>query len=227
VFNFGAVPRKLTQEKGKPSWQVTGRSYDAQPVSSCSTRLEIELDRKPTPADTKSKLASVGTLMRQFTVLLLVLMLAVQGVASAQTTDTLVLSVLLFDPPRTETTRIWLAIKNTGKAAMTLCRPFWGYGWLSSDPGGPAAIEAHASIHGCGDDDHDPLWLLLPGETRFDSYEVKGTGNLDAGGTLSVDVEVLQHILGTDSLVSNISLSWKGKVSDALAAGERMRLGKF
>jgi len=43
-------------------------------------------------------------------------------------------------------------------------------------------------VHGCGDDEHDPFWLLLPGQSRFDSYEVAEAGSTTAA--LAVDVEV-------------------------------------
>jgi len=162
--------------------------------------------------------------MRQALLILLVLILSIPGAASAQTADTLALSVLLFDPPSTDTPRMWVGIKNTGKTALTLCRPSWSYSWVSTDPGVNAGGAARASIHGCGDDDHDPLWILLPGETRLDSYEVNGSA--DVAAALLVSVEVLLHNSGADLPVRKV-LSWKGKVSDALAAAERMRLGKF
>jgi hypothetical protein len=51
-------------------------------------------------------------------------------------------------------------------------------------------------------------------------------GSADAGAALMVDVEVLEQSFKTDSRTA-WKLSWKGTVTEALAAGQRMRLGKF
>jgi hypothetical protein len=147
--------------------------------------------------------------MRQASLTFLVLVLSIAGppVPLAQTADTLALSVLL-EAPRTDTTRMWVGIKNTSDTALTLCRRLWNYTWISSDPAGYAGGESKSSIHGCGDDDHDPLWLLLPGETRFDSYVVKGSADDEAA--LMVDVEVLQHNVGAGPPVAKV-LSGRAK----------------
>lgn len=107
------------------------------------------------------------------------LLIAVVGAAAgtvlqAQTVSRgLTLEVLLFERPvENQPTRLWMKITNNTGGTRVLCRSARGYTWLSDDPQKPTAIEMSASIHGCGDDDHDPFWLLLPGESRFDSFEV-------------------------------------------------------
>jgi hypothetical protein len=102
-----------------------------------------------------------------------------------------------------------------------MCRSSWGYTWVSENPQAPPSIEEKSSLHGCGDDSHDPFWLLLPGESRFDSYEVTA-----AGGPLSsleVAVDVLHHPIGTSGPAERIALPWKGRVADAIALGARLK----
>lgn len=76
-------------------------------------------------------------------------------------------------------------------------------------------------MHGCSDDSHDPFWLLLPGESRFDSYEV--TGPEGSKATLEVDVEVMHHATGALGPGERVTLSWKGRIADAVALGSRLR----
>lgn len=125
------------------------------------------------------------------------------------------------DPPQANApTRLWLKITN-GPRAHVLCRPSWSYSWISDDPQAPSPVRAKASVHGCGDDDHDPFWLLLPGESRFDSYEVAQAGSPTAA--LVVNVEVMLHPVGTIGPGQREILSWKGRVADAIGLGAKLQ----
>ena len=126
------------------------------------------------------------------------------------------------NPPRGKTpTRLWLRITNGTRRAQILCRSSWGYTWISDDPQETPAIEERSSLHGCGDDSHDPLWLLLPGESRFDSHEV--TGPTRPNATLEVDVDVMHYPAGARGPGERATLSWKGRVADAIALGSKLR----
>jgi hypothetical protein len=131
------------------------------------------------------------------------------------------IEALFIDPPKTNTpTRLWLKITNDSPRAQILCRSSWGYSWISDDPQEPSPGEAKASLHGCGDDDHDPLWLLLPGESRFDSYGLMEAGAPTAA--LEVYVDVMHHPVGAPGPGERVSLSWKGRVRDAMALGSKL-----
>ena len=154
-----------------------------------------------------------------------VLLLCSDGTVYTQRNgDGLSLNVLFFDALRSGAdTRMWLQIKNSTPRVQVLCRPYWGYTWISPDPQGDAAVEANTSLHGCGDDDHDGFWLLLPGESRFDSFEIKSPPTPTA--TLAVEVEVIERVLGATEPSARRTMSWKGRVSDAVALGDRLRAG--
>jgi hypothetical protein len=124
-------------------------------------------------------------------------------------------------PKANAPTRLWLKITNGSPRAQVLCRSSWGYSWISDDPQAPSPGEAKASLHGCGDDDHDPFWLLLPGESRFDSYEVTEAGSLVAA--LAVDVDVMVHPVGALGPGKRETLSWKGRVADAIGLGAKLK----
>jgi len=132
------------------------------------------------------------------------------------------IEAFFIDPPKPNTsTRLWLKITNGSPRVQVFCRPSWGYSWISDDPQAPSPGEAKASVHGCGDDDHDPFWLLLPGESRFDSYEVAKAGAPDAA--LEVHVDVMLHRLGTPGAGERETLSWKGRVAEATALGLKLK----
>jgi hypothetical protein len=82
--------------------------------------------------------------------------------------------------------------ENLSRELQVFCQSGWSYSLRSADPNGPADVGAVVSMHGCGGD-RNPFWILLPGESRFDSYEVKPTR----------------------------TIAWKGCVTDALAAGRK------
>ena len=132
------------------------------------------------------------------------------------------LEAFFLDPPKANTpARLWLKITNGSPRAQVLCRPSWGYSWVSDDPQEPSPGEARASLHGCGDDDHDAFWLLLPGESRFDSYEVTEAGAPIAA--LDVRVDVMLHTVEAPGPGERVTLSWKGRVADAIALGSKLR----
>jgi hypothetical protein len=134
----------------------------------------------------------------------------------------LAIEAFFIDPPKTKTaTRLWIKITNRTQRAEIICRSSWGYTWISDDPQEEPAIEETSSLHGCGDDDHDPFWLLLPGESRFDSYEV--TGPARPASTLEVSVDAMHYPLGTPGPGQRLTLSWKGRVADAIALGSKVR----
>jgi len=132
------------------------------------------------------------------------------------------MEAFFIDPPKADTpTRLWLKITNGSPRVQVLCRSSWGYSWISDDPQAPSPGEAKASLHGCGDDDHDPLWVLLPSESRFDSYEITKAGALPAA--LEVDVEVMHHPIDSPGSGERVTLSWKGRVADAIAVGSKLK----
>lgn len=142
---------------------------------------------------------------------------------SAQDSRHLRLSALLFDDQaQDESVTLWLRIENRSDRPMTLCRPYWGYGFRSADPNGAMTAAAMMITHGgCGDGDHDPWWLVLPGESRFDSFEVKGLS--EPGALLEVDVELFERPLVPGREPTTSRISWSGRVADALAAGQRLK----
>jgi hypothetical protein len=132
------------------------------------------------------------------------------------------LSALLFDGQvQGDLVTLWVRIENLSKEPLILCRPYWSYSFKSADPNGPVTGEADASIHGCGDRDHDPFWLVLPGQSRFDSFEVKGLSEPSA--LLQVDVELIERRLRPGSEPTTQQISWSGRVADALAAGQQLK----
>ncbi len=131
------------------------------------------------------------------------------------------MAVFFIDTPKVgEESRMWIQITNRTSSTQVICRSGWGYTWLPADQNEPPTIAAHASFHGCGDDDHDPFWLLLPGESRFDSHGVRGPA--DPGATLDVSVELERRQFGT-SPAEPMHLTWSGRVADAVAAGVQLR----
>jgi hypothetical protein len=158
-----------------------------------------------------------------FTLLLVVLEACGPLTVIAQNrANRLSIEVLLLDTPRAEfPTRLWLRIRNGTRRAQILCRSSWGYSWISDDPQEKSTAEQTASLHGCGDPSHDPFWMLLPGESRFDSYEV--TGPARPYGTLEVNVEVMHYPVGATGPGDSVDLSWKGRLADAIALGSKLR----
>ena len=132
------------------------------------------------------------------------------------------IEAFFIDPPKANgPTRLWLKITNGSPRAEVMCRPSWSYSWISDDPEAPSPGGAEASLHGCGDDDHDPFWLLLPGESRFDSYQITKAGAPKAN--LVVSIDVMHHPIGVTGQTETATLSWKGTVADAIALGSKLK----
>jgi len=138
----------------------------------------------------------------------------------------LTLAVMILDqPPSAGVLRLWIVVRNSATIPRIFCRESWGYSWISSDPNGPGVSESKGSLHGCGDDDHDAFWLLLPGERRFDSFEAKAPG-LPGNYELHVDVDLVEKPLGSTTAARR-TLSWSGRMSDAVALGESLKAGRL
>ena len=129
------------------------------------------------------------------------------------------LKVFLLEPLAPgDDVRLWLQITNHEQRVRLLCRPGWSYNYMPPDSQGEAWGGSKVSIHGCGDE--DGVWALLPGESRFDSFEIKSPGS--PAGTLSVDVDIEEHLEG-GILAPSRSIGWRGLVSEALSAGDALR----
>lgn len=128
--------------------------------------------------------------------------------------------LFLVNPVSAEPARLWMAIKNIGQVPRVLCRSRWSYSWISDDPTVEAFINAKASLHGCGDDDHDPMWILLPGETRFDSFGVKAPPEEKVRLRVSIDIEMRDVDSGSST---ETTLEWHGLVREAVANGVKVR----
>jgi len=61
---------------------------------------------------------------------------------------------------------------------------------------------------------------LLPGESRFDSYEIRSPDS--PTGKLSVRVDIEEHFEG-GILAPSRTISWQGLVSEAIASGDALR----
>ena len=159
--------------------------------------------------------------------LVVALCLVLSGNATAHSqsrSDGFALSVMLMDQPQPgREARVWLVIKNTMSTPYVLCRPYWSYTLIPLDPGSPGLSEAKASLHGCGDDDHDGFWLLLPGESRFDSFDMKAPSAGDHD--FEVEVELVGRPAGSNAAAVKKTLSWTGRLSEAVAAGKKLIAG--
>jgi hypothetical protein len=85
--------------------------------------------------------------------------------------------------------------------------------------------QTDAQLHGCGGSATDPYWLLLPGERRFDSFEITVPATTDY--ELDVDVEITEKRIGSATIIATQMLSWKGRLTAAVATGERLRTGRL
>jgi hypothetical protein len=131
------------------------------------------------------------------------------------------LKVLFLEPlaPGTNV-RLWLQITNQEHGVRLFCRRGWGYDYVAPNSQDESWGETKLSIHGCGDDDHDGLWALLPGESRFDSFEIRSPGS--PTGKLNVDVDIEEYFEG-GGLAPSRKISWHGLVSEALSSGDAVR----
>src|SRR6185503_16899222 len=129
------------------------------------------------------------------------------------------LKVLLLEPLAPgSNVRLWLQITNQEQSVRLFCRPGWDYDYMPPNSQVAAWGGTKVSIHGCGDE--AGLWALLPGESRFDSFEIRSPGS--ANGKLTVDVDIEEHFEG-GVLAPSRKISWQGLVSEALSAGDAFR----
>jgi len=129
------------------------------------------------------------------------------------------LKVLLLEPLAPgSNVRLWLQITNQEQSVRLFCRAGRGYEYTPPNSQGDAWGESSTSIHGCGDD--YGVWALLPGESRFDSYEIRSPGS--PTGKLSVHVDIEEH-LEDGVLAPSRTISWQGLVSEALSSGDALR----
>jgi hypothetical protein len=129
------------------------------------------------------------------------------------------LKVLLLEPLAPgSNVRLWLQITNHEQSIRFFCRPGWSYNYFPLNSQDEAWGGSKVSVHGCGDD--DGVWALLPGESRFDSFEIRSPGILT--GELSVEVDIEEHLEG-GVLAPSRTISWQGLVSEALSAGDALR----
>jgi hypothetical protein len=140
--------------------------------------------------------------------------------AGLQTGANVALTALLFEVPEpAKPFKLWLRIENRSREPQVFCRKGWGYSLRSADPNGPADATVATSIHGCGGDS-DPFWMLLPDESRFDPYEIKGAAEPDA--LLEVSVELVEGGFSADAQGPKRTIRWRGRIADALAAGKKL-----
>jgi hypothetical protein len=139
--------------------------------------------------------------------------------SSAQSIDSneLSLRVMVREGPRAaEGSRLWFAIENRSSRARILCKQAWDYSLLPDNTDARPFVEREVSLHGCGDKDHDAVWILLPGETRIDSIQIEAVPS--PAYSLDVSVDVSEYSLDRAAAPSNRTLRWKGRLSDATAA---------
>jgi hypothetical protein len=131
------------------------------------------------------------------------------------------LKVLLLEPLAPGgNVRLWLQITNQEQSVRLFCRPGWDYEYRPPNSQDAAWGGNKVSIHGCGDDDHDALWALLPGESRFDSFEIRSPDS--PTGTLRVEIHIEEYFEGAVFAPSR-TIGWQGLVSEALSAGDALR----
>jgi hypothetical protein len=104
---------------------------------------------------------------------------------------------------------MWVGVKNETKTPYSLCTA--ASGW-SSIGGGGLSSTSHCS----------PYWILLPGETHFQSLNLSIPPDRTTKLTLTVLVE--GKPLGSAGSVAGFWLKWDGTVEEALAAGEKMKV---
>jgi len=71
----------------------------------------------------------------------------------------------------------------------------------------------------CGEGNR-PYWLVLPGQTRFDAFEIRVPG-----GTTLFDVDLVLQEIGVPRMGAppiRRWLKWSGTVDDAIAAGQKV-----
>jgi hypothetical protein len=147
-----------------------------------------------------------------------------QGVRQSSR-DEFSLRVMVVESSATkDNARLWLAIKNQTTAAYAFCSKSWGYSYKDTDPNGPIVANEETNIHGCGDPEQGDMWLLLPGESRFDSYGLdKRVGQR---GEFDVSMELVATRLGARPMTVVRRVAWKGSMAEARALGRKFMAGQ-
>ena len=160
--------------------------------------------------------------MRTASIVLLVLLLAPANMGvHTQTPSTdftlrafilaLRIPVDVVNPDGTPTTTgdvLWVGVKNDTNIPYSLCTAGWGWSF-----GGGGAL---------GGVDHcSPYWILLPGETHFQSLNLSIP--VDRTTKLSLTALLEGKPLGSAGSVTGLTLKWDGTVEEAVAAGDKMK----
>ena len=103
---------------------------------------------------------------------------------------------------------LWVGVTNDSNIPYSLCTAGWGWSF-----GGSGAL--------VGVDHCSPYWILLPGETHFQSLNLPIPA--DRTTKLSLTVLLEGKPLGSAGGVTRSTLKWDGTVEEALAAGEKMK----
>jgi hypothetical protein len=111
--------------------------------------------------------------------------------------------------PMTTGDVMWVGVKNNTNIPYSLCTA--ASGWSSIGGGGLGSV-GHCS----------PYWILLPGETHFQSLNLSIPA--DRSTKLSLMVLVEGKPLGSVGSVARFWLKWDGTVEEALADGEKMKV---
>jgi hypothetical protein len=154
----------------------------------------------------------------------LIMTLVVAGVMRAQTVEapgeefTLSAFILALHIPTTvanaDGTRVttgpvlWFAIRNRTAIPYTLCTAATGW---NIGLGGVMGGTSHCS----------PYWIVLSGETHFQSLSVSIPQ--EPGTSLGVSVMLEGKPLGSTGDVKRWTLRWAGTVAEATARGEQMK----
>jgi hypothetical protein len=115
--------------------------------------------------------------------------------------------------PMTTGDVMWVGVKNNTNTPYSLCTA--ASGWSSIGGGGLSG--GLSSVDHCS-----PYWILLPGETHFQSLNLSMPA--DRSTKLSLTALLEGKPLGSAGSVTRLTLKWDGTVEEALAAGEKMKV---
>ena len=150
----------------------------------------------------------------------MVLVACLEGSLSSQPADDLWLRVLFLKPIAADgSASMWLAIENRSQTARLFCHRSWGYAWRTTDRNAPMGGVVSSNTQDCGEGNR-PYWLVLPGQTRFDAFEIRVPG-----GTTLFDVDLVLQEIGVPRMGAppiRRWLKWSGTVDDAIAAGQKV-----
>jgi hypothetical protein len=114
--------------------------------------------------------------------------------------------------PMTTGDVMWVGVKNNTNTPYSLCTS--ASGWSSIGDGGLSG--GLSSVDHCS-----PYWILLPGETHFQSLNLSIPA--ERSTKLSLTVLMEGKPLGSVGSVARSWLKWDGTVEEALAAGEKVK----